>query len=149
DYEIGRVIQVVEDIGKLDNTLIIFISGDNGNSAEGTPIGTPNEVASFNGADVPVADQLKYFYDVWGSDQTYPHMAVGWTWAFHPPYKWTKQVAPHFGGTRQGMAIAWPARIKDAGGIRNQFQHIIDIVPTILEANGIPALVMVDSVGQK
>jgi arylsulfatase A-like enzyme len=104
DHEIGRVIQAVEDIGKLDNTLIIYIEGDNGNSAEGSPNGTPNEVAQFNGVEVPVADQLKYFYDVWGSDKTYNHMAVGWTWAFDTPYKWTKQIASHFGGTRQ----AWP-----------------------------------------
>jgi arylsulfatase A-like enzyme len=146
DHEIGRVIQAVEDMGKLDNTLIIYISGDNGNSAEGSPNGTPNEVAQFNGVEVPVDDQLKYFYDVWGSDKTYNHMAVGWTWAFDTPYKWTKQVASHFGGTRQGMAIAWPARIKDAGGIRNQFHHVIDIVPTLLEVTGIPAPVMVDGV---
>jgi arylsulfatase A-like enzyme len=148
DYEIGRVIQAVEDMGKLDNTLIIYISGDNGSSAEGSPNGTPNEVAQFNSVEVPVADQLKYFYDVWGSDLTYNHMAVGWTWAFDTPFKWTKQVASHFGGTRQGVAIAWPAAIKDAGGIRNQFHHVIDIVPTILEATGIPAPVMVDGVGQ-
>ncbi|HMK34051.1 MAG TPA: sulfatase-like hydrolase/transferase, partial [Desulfomonilaceae bacterium] len=107
DYEIGRVIQAIEDMGKLDNTLIIYISGDNGSSAEGSPNGTPNEVAQFNGVEVPVADQLKYFYDVWGSDRTYNHMAVGWTWAFDTPYKWTKQVASHFGGTRQGMCISW------------------------------------------
>ena len=149
DHEIGRVIQAVEDVGKLDNTLIIYISGDNGNSAEGSLNGTPNEVAQFNSVEVPVADQLRYFYDVWGSDKTYNHMAVGWTWALDTPYKWTKQVASHFGGTRQGMAIAWPARIKDAGGIRNQFHHVIDIVPTILEATGIPAPVMVDGVAQK
>ena len=148
DHEIGRVIQAVEDMGKLDNTLIIYISGDNGNSAEGSVIGTPNEVAQFNAVEVPVADQLKNFY-VWGSDKTYPHMAVGWTWAFDTPYKWTKQVASHFGGTRQGMAIAWPARIKDAGGIRNQFHHVIDVVPTILEAAGTAAPVMVDGVAQK
>ena len=92
---------------------------------------------------------MKYFYDVWGSDQTYPHMAVGWTWAFDTPFKWTKQVASHFGGTRQGVAMAWPARIKDAGGIRHQFHHVIDIVPTILEATGIPAPVMVDGIAQK
>src|SRR5262249_26699542 len=149
DDEIGRVIQAVEDTGKLDNTLIIYISGDNGASAEGSPIGTPNEVAAFNGVDVPVADQLQYFYDVWGSDKTYPHMAVGWTWAFDTPFKWTKQVASHFGGTRQGVAIAWPNRIKDAGGIRHQFHHMIDIVPTILEATDIPAPVMVNGVAQK
>jgi arylsulfatase A-like enzyme len=90
---------------KLDNTLIIYIGGDNGNSAEGSLIGTPNQVASLQGIDVPVEDQLKYFYGVWGSDQTYPHMAVAWTWAFDTPFSWTKQIASHFGGTRQGMAI--------------------------------------------
>jgi arylsulfatase A-like enzyme len=149
DHEIGRVIQAVEDIGKLDNTLIIFISGDNGSSPEGSPNGTPNEVAQFNSVEVPVADQLKLFYDAWGSDKTYPHMAVGWTWAFDTPFKWTKQVASHFGGTRQGVAMAWPARIKDAGGIRHQFHHVIDIVPTILEATRIAAPVMVDGIAQK
>jgi arylsulfatase A-like enzyme len=147
DYEISRVIQAVEDIGKLDNTLIIYISGDNGSSAEGTPNGTPNEMTTFNGIDVPVADQLKVL-DEWGSDQTYPHMAVGWTWAMDTPFKWTKQIASHFGGTRNGMVISWPARIKDAGGIRNQFHHVIDIVPTILEATGIPAPIEVNGVQQ-
>jgi arylsulfatase A-like enzyme len=149
DHEIGRVIQAVEDLGELDNTLIIYISGDNGSSAEGTVLGTPNEVASFNGVSVPVTDQLKYFYDVWGSDRTYNHMAVGWTWAFDTPYQWTKQVASHFGGTRQGVAIAWPDHIKDAGGIRNQFHHVIDVVPTILEVTGIRAPDMVNGIAQK
>ncbi|ACB95825.1 arylsulfatase [Beijerinckia indica] len=148
DHEIGRVIQAVEDTGKLDNTLIIYISGDNGSSAEGSPNGTPNEVAQFNSVEVPVAEQLKYFYDVWGSDKTYNHMAVGWTWAFDTPYKWTKQVASHFGGTRQGMAISWPGHIKDVGGIRNQFHHVIDIVPTVLEAANISPPVMVDGIAQ-
>src|SRR5262249_12079094 len=100
------------------------------------------------GINMPVKDQLK-FYDVWGTDKTYPHMSVAWSWAFDTPFKWTKQVASHFGGTRQGMAMAWPARIKDAGGIRTQFHHVIDIVPTILEAVGIPAPVMVNGVAQK
>jgi arylsulfatase len=86
DHEIGRVIQHVEDIGKFDNTLIIYIAGDNGNSAEGTLVGTPNEVASLQGIPVPVDVQLKYFHDAWGSDQTYPHMAVPWTWAFDTPF---------------------------------------------------------------
>jgi arylsulfatase len=149
DHEIGRVIQAVQDVGKLDNTLVIYISGDNGSSAEGSPAGTPNEVAQFNSVEVPVADQLKYFYDAWGSERTYNHMAVGWTWAFSTPYKWTKQVASHFGGTRNGMAIAWPARIKDAGGIRNQFHHVIDVVPTILEATGVAAPATVDGISQK
>jgi arylsulfatase len=149
DHEIGRVINAVEKMGKLDNTLIIYISGDNGSSPEGSPNGTPNEVAQFNGIDFPVERQLKEFYDTWGSDKTYNHMAVGWTWAFDTPFKWTKQIASHFGGTRQGMCMAWPARIKDAGGIRHQFHHVIDIVPTILEATSLPAPVSVDGIGQK
>ena len=148
DYEIGRVIQSVADLGKLDNTLVIYIEGDNGTSAEGSTLGTPNELITIEGLTMPVKDQLK-FYDVWGSDKTYPHMSVAWSWAFDTPFKWTKQVASHFGGTRQGMAMSWPARIKDAGGIRNQFHHMIDIVPTILEATGIAAPVMVDGVAQK
>jgi len=148
DHEIGRVIQAVEDMGKLDNTLIIYINGDNGNSAEGTLIGTPNEVAMFNGVMVPVEDQLKYFYDVWGSNRTYPHIAVPWTWAFDTPFSWTKQIASHFGGIRQGMAIAWPNVIKDKGGIRHQFHHVIDIVPTILEATRIRAPKVVDGIKQ-
>ncbi|WP_245445045.1 arylsulfatase [Pseudaminobacter soli (ex Li et al. 2025)] len=149
DHEIGRVIQEVEDEGKLDNTLIIYISGDNGTSAEGTTVGTPNQYTAYNGIlDLPIAEQLKA-YDAWGSAATYPHMAVAWSWAFDTPFKWTKQVASHFGGTRQGMAIAWPNRIKDAGGIRTQFHHMIDIVPTILEVTGIPAPVMVNGIGQK
>jgi len=102
-----------------------------------------------NGINVPVEDQLKYFYDIWGSDQTYPHMAAPWSWAFDTPFKWTKQIASHFGGTRQGMAISWPKVIKDAGGIRAQFHHVIDIVPTILEVTGIKAPDMVDGVAQK
>jgi arylsulfatase len=146
DHEIGRVIQAVEDIGKLDNTLIVYIVGDNGSSAEGTLIGTPNEVAALNGLPVPVEDQLKYFYEVWGADRTYPHMAVPWTWAFDTPFSWTKQIASHFGGVRQGTVIAWPKLIKDAGGIRNQFHHFTE---TILEVSGIPAPVMVNGIAQK
>ena len=148
DFEIGRVIQAVADMGKLDNTLIIYISGDNGASAEGSPNGTPSEVLQFNGVELPVAEQMK-FYDAWGSQYAYNHMAVPWAWAFDTPYKWTKQVPSFFGGTRQGMAISWPARIADKGGIRTQFHHVIDIVPTILEATGIPAPVMVDGIAQK
>jgi len=148
DHEIGRVIQAIDDMGKLDNTLVIYISGDNGGSAEGTEIGTPNEVASFNGVDVPVADQLKDFYDVWGSDETYNHMAVAWSWAFDTPFSWTKQIASHFGGVKQGMAIMWPKVIKDKGGIRHQFHHMIDIVPTILEATDIKQPKVVDGIPQ-
>jgi arylsulfatase A-like enzyme len=149
DHEIGRVIQAVDDLRKLDNTLIIYISGDNGTSAEGKTVGTPNQMTAYNGIlDLPIAEQMKA-YDAWGSDLTYPHMSVAWSWAFDTPFKWTKQVASHFGGTRQGMTIAWPNRIKDAGAIRTQFHHMIDIVPTILEATGIPAPVMVNGIAQK
>jgi arylsulfatase len=148
DHEIGRVIQAVENLGKLDNTLIIYISGDNGASAEGSPNGTPSEVLQFNGIELPVADQMK-FYDAWGTQYAYNHMAVPWAWAFDTPYKWTKQVPSFFGGTRQGMAISWPGHITDKGGIRTQFHHVIDIVPTLLEVTGIPAPVSVDGIGQK
>jgi arylsulfatase len=149
DHEIGRVIQAVEDAGKLDNTLIIYISGDNGTSPEGTLHGTFNQMTAYNAIlDVPMAAQMRA-YDAWGSEVTYPHMAVAWSWAFDTPFKWTKEVASHFGGTRQGMAISWPARIKDLGGIRTQFHHMIDIVPTLLEGTGIPAPAMVNGIAQK
>ncbi len=148
DHEIGRVIDAVEANGDLDNTLIIYISGDNGSSAEGTTIGTPNEVASFNGVNVPVDVQLKDFYDIWGSEYTYNHMAVPWSWAFDTPFKWTKQIAGYFGGTKQGMAVAWPGHITDKGGIRNQFAHVIDVVPTILEVAGIQQPAVVDGIAQ-
>jgi arylsulfatase A-like enzyme len=148
DHEIGRVIQAVEDMGKLDNTLIIYIAGDNGTSPEGTLLGTPNQYTSYNGIlKVPVEEQLQ-FYDAWGSAATYPHMAVAWSWAFDTPFKWTKQVASHFGGTRQGLAISWPGHINDPGGIRTQFHHVIDIVPTILEATGVNAPLTVNGIKQ-
>jgi arylsulfatase A-like enzyme len=148
DHEIGRVIQAVEDLGELDNTIIIYIDGDNGTSAEGQPNGTPNEVAMFNQVNPTVEQQLQYFYDVWGTDKTYNHMSIGWAWAFDTPFSWTKQIASHFGGTRQGMAISWPGHITDKGGIRNQFHHVIDIVPTILEAAHIKQPTTVDGIKQ-
>jgi arylsulfatase A-like enzyme len=149
DYEIGRVIQEVQDQGKLDNTLIIYICGDNGTSPEGTLEGTYNTLTAYNGIlKLPEALQLLHYED-WGSDKTYPHMAVGWTWAFDTPFKWTKQVASHFGGTRQGMAISWPGHITDVGAIRTQFHHVIDIVPTILEATGVKAPDLVNGIPQK
>jgi len=148
DHEIGRVIQAIEDAGKLDNTLIIYISGDNGPSAEGTLNGLFNEFAVANAVN-PTVEQNMHFYDAWGTDQTYPHFAVGWAWAWATPYKWTKQVASYFGGTRNGVCMSWPARIKDKGGIRHQFHHCIDIVPTILEAAGLPEPVSVNGVAQR
>jgi arylsulfatase A-like enzyme len=149
DNEIGRVIQAVEDMGKLDNTLIIYISGDNGTSAEGTLYGTYNQLTAYNGIlDVPEPLQLLH-YENWGSDKTYPHMAVQWSWAFDTPFKWTKQVASHFGGTRQGMCVSWPGHTKDLGGIRTQFHHMIDIVPTLLEVTGIKAPEEVNGIKQR
>jgi arylsulfatase A-like enzyme len=149
DYEIGRVIQEVQDEGKLDNTLIIYIVGDNGTSAEGSLQGTPNVMTAYNGIlSLPEVVQVLSYRD-WGSDKTYAHMAAAWAWAFDTPFKWTKQIASHFGGTRQGLAISWPGHIKDVGGIRGQFHHVIDIVPTILEATGVRAPDEVDGIKQK
>ena len=148
DHEIGRVIQSFQDLGKLDNTLIIYINGDNGTSAEGGPLGTPNEVAFFNGVSIPVDVQMKW-YDVWGTDQTYNHMSAGWSWAFDTPFDWFKQNASRLGGINQNMVVSWPARIKDKGALRNQFIHVIDVLPTILEAAGIKAPEVVDGIKQK
>jgi arylsulfatase A-like enzyme len=148
DYEIGRVIQAFEDLGKLDNTLIIYQNGDNGTSAEGGPLGTFSEVAFFNGVTVPVDVQMK-FYDVWGTEETYNHMSAGWSWAFDTPFDWFKQNASRFGGINQNMVVSWPARIKDKGALRQQFIHDIDVVPTLLEATGISAPEMVDGIKQK
>jgi arylsulfatase len=149
DYEIGRVIQQFDDLGKLDNTLVIYINGDNGTSAEGGPLGTPNEVAFFNGLNkLPVEVQAK-FYDVWGTDRTYNHMSAGWSWAFDTPFSWFKQNASRLGGVNQNMVVSWPARIKDKGGLRQQFVHVIDVVPTNLEAAGLRAPDVVDGIPQK
>jgi arylsulfatase len=148
DHEIGRVVQAVEDMGKLDDTIIIYINGDNGTSAEGGPLGTPNEVAWFNGISMmPVAEQMKW-YDVWGTDQTYNHMSAGWSWAFDTPFTWFKQNASRLGGIRQSMAVSWPGHIKDKGGLREQFTHVNDVVPTLLEIAGIPAPEYVDGIKQ-
>jgi len=149
DHEIGRVIQEVQDQGKLDNTIIIYITGDNGTSAEGSLEGSFNELTVYNGIQtLPEALQMSHYED-WGSDKTYPHMAVQWAWAFDTPFKWAKQVASYFGGTRNGMAISWPGHITDAGGIRTQFHHVIDIAPTLLEATGIQAPEIVNGIPQK
>ncbi len=147
DFEIGRVVETLEKLGLFDNTLILWVCGDNGMSAEGSMHGTPNEVAYFNGFAFSVEQQLP-FMPVWGTDKTYPHFAVPWAFAMDTPYKWTKQVASHLGGTRTGMVASWPKRIKDAGGIRHQFHHVIDLVPTIFDAVGIPQPTMVDGIAQ-
>ncbi len=139
DHEIGRVIQHFQDLGRLDNTLIIYVNGDNGTSAEGGPLGTPNEVAFFNGLNkLPIDVQMK-FYDAWGTEKTYPHMSAGWSWAFDTPFDWFKQNASRLGGTNQNMVVSWPSHIKDKGGLRNQFIHVIDVLPTLLDVTGIHA----------
>ncbi len=148
DHEMGRVIQAFEDLGKLDNTIVIYQNGDNGTSAEGGPEGTFNEVAFFNGVAPPVDVQMK-FYDVWGTEETYNHMSAGWSWAFDTPFDWFKQNASRLGGVNQNMVISWPARIKDKGTLREQFCHVIDVVPTLLEVTGIPAPEVVDGIPQK
>jgi len=150
DTEIGRLIQAVEDMGEIDNTLIFYIAGDNGTSAEGVANGLYNEMTYFNaepkGSDVEF--MLKY-YDKWGGPETYPHMAAGWAVAFDSPFAWTKQVASDYGGTRQGLVIHWPDGIKSKGGLRTQWHHVIDVVPTILEAAGLPEPRVVDGIPQK
>lgn len=148
DYEIGRVIDTVKKLGQLDNTLIIYVLGDNGMSAEGSMNGTSNEVAYFNGATFTV-DQMLPQIPAWGSDETYPHFAVPWAFAMDTPYRWVKQIASHLGGTRTGMVVSWPKRIKDAGGIRNQFHHVVDVVPTILDAVGIPQPSFINGIQQR
>jgi arylsulfatase len=149
DNQIGRLVDAVEQSGQLDNTLVIFLMGDNGASAEGTLQGTTNEVAT---AANGVQESLPYLLsmiDELGGPKTYNHYPVGWAHAMDAPMQWTKQVASHFGGTRNDMVISWPARIKDKGGLRSQFCHVIDIVPTIYEAAGITPPTEMDGVKQK
>ena len=137
DYEIGRLAQAIEDIGETDNTLFIYIAGDNGTSAEGGFVGMFNEMTYFNGVTEKVEDLLPLL-DKWGGPYTFPHMAAGWAVAFDSPFSWTKQVAGDFGGTRNGMVIHWPKGIEEEGGLRTQFGHVTDIAPTILEAATLP-----------
>ncbi|MGR8979260.1 MAG: arylsulfatase [Gammaproteobacteria bacterium] len=137
DHEIGRLVDAIDDLGDLDNTLFIYIAGDNGASAEGGMNGMFSEMTYFNDVQETVADQLKHL-DQWGGPETYPHMAAGWAVAFDAPFMWTKQVASNYGGTRNGMVIHWPKGIKAKNEIRSQFHHVIDIVPTILEAAHLP-----------
>lgn len=148
DYEIGRVIQAVSDTGQLDNTLIMFLAGDNGTSAEGGRDGMLNEMTYFNSVQESVSDMLK-FIDKWGGPETYPHMAAGWAVALDTPYTWVKQVASDHGGTKVGMAVHWPKGIRAKGEVRTQFHHVIDVAPTILEAAGLPEPTMVNGVAQR
>jgi len=147
DFEVGRLVQAIKDMGEMDNTLFIYIVGDNGSSAEGGPDGSYNEMLALNGIVSDVSSQLTHI-DEWGGPNTFPHFAVGWALAGDTPFQWTKQVASHFGGTRNGMVISWPARIKAHGEIRSQFHHVIDIAPTVLEAAGLPEPRQVNGVKQ-
>jgi arylsulfatase len=148
DHEIGRLMKAVEDIGEMDNTLFIYIAGDNGTSAEGGFVGMYNEMTYFNGVVEKVEDLIPLI-DKWGGPETFPHMAAGWAVAFDAPFSWTKQVASDFGGTRNGVVIHWPDRIKDRGGLRSQFSHVIDIAPTVLEAASLPEPRIVNGTPQK
>ncbi|MEL7044338.1 MAG: sulfatase-like hydrolase/transferase, partial [Pseudomonadota bacterium] len=148
DANIGRLIDAVEALGILNNTFIVFIAGDNGTSAEGTMAGLFNEMTYFNNYAENVED-LVPLLDKWGSDKTYPHMAAGWAVAFDTPFTWTKQVASDFGGTRNGMVIHWPDGIEAKGELRTQFSHVVDIVPTILEAAKLPIPSSVNGVPQQ
>ena len=137
DTEIGRLVKGIEATGQLDNTLIFYIVGDNGASAEGGMSGMFNEMTYFNGVQETVQDVLKH-YDELGGPNTYSHYAAGWAVAGDTPFTWTKQVASSYGGTRNGMVVSWPKAIKAKNEVRSQWHHVIDIVPTILEAAGLP-----------
>ncbi len=137
DYEVGRLVQSLEEMGELDNTLFIYIAGDNGASAEGGLEGTYNEMMALNG--IPgKAEQMMGHLEDWGGPNTFPHFSVGWAHACNTPFQWAKQVASHFGGTRNGMVVHWPKGIKTKGEIRSQFTHVTDLAPTIMEAAGLP-----------
>ena len=147
DHEIGRVVKAIEDLGEADNTLFMYLVGDNGASAEGGMSGMFNEMTYFNGVAETLPDMLKNI-DKWGDPDTFPHMAAGWAVAGNTPFMWTKQVASNFGGTRNPLVVSWPAGIKAKGEIRSQFQHVIDMAPTVLEAAGIPEPKTVNGVAQ-
>jgi arylsulfatase A-like enzyme len=149
DYNIGRLLDAVEQSGQMDNTLVIFMMGDNGASAEGSLQGTTNEVAVTANSVQESIPFLLSMIDELGGPRTYNHYPVGWAHAMDTPMQWTKQVASHFGGTRNGMVISWPARIKDKGGLRSQFCHVIDITPTIYQAAKITPPDILDGVKQK
>jgi arylsulfatase A-like enzyme len=149
DHHIGRLIDAIEDLGVLDNTIIYYIIGDNGASAEGTMNGAFNEMANFNGmAALETPEFMLSKMDALGGPESYNHYSVGWAWAMNTPLQWTKQVASHWGGTRNGTIVHWPAGITEKGGLREQFTHVIDIAPTILEAAGLPEPAMVNGVQQ-
>ena len=149
DHCVGRLIDTLEDLGVLDDTIVYYIIGDNGASAEGTMNGAFNEMANFNGmAGLETPEFMLSKMDEFGSPSSYNHYSVGWAWAMNTPFQWTKQVASHWGGTRNGTIVHWPNGIAEKGGLRAQFTHVIDLAPTILEAAGLPEPIMVNGVQQ-
>jgi len=148
DHQVGRLVDALEEMGELDNTLFIYIAGDNGASAEGGPEGTYNEMMALNGI-IGNASQMMNHLDDWGGPSTFPHYAIGWAWAGDSPFQWTKQIASHFGGTRNGLVMHWPDGIKSKGELRSQFHHVIDIAPTVLEAADLPFPKIVNGTEQK
>ena len=148
DHEVGRLVAQLEAIGELENTLFFYIVGDNGASAEGGPEGTYNEMMALNGI-VGKADQMMEHLEDWGGPSTFPHFAIGWAWAGNTPFQWTKQVASHFGGTRNGMVLRWPRGFESTGAVRSQFHHVVDVAPTVLEAAHIPQPKTVNGVPQR
>jgi arylsulfatase A-like enzyme len=149
DYHVGRLVDALDDLGVLDDTLVFYIVGDNGASAEGTLNGTFNEMINFNGAAaLETPEFMVERLDDFGGPDSYNHYAVGWAHALDTPYQWTKQVASHWGGTRNGTIVHWPNRIRAKGEIRSQFAHVIDVAPTVLEAAGLPAPTIVNGVQQ-
>lgn len=148
DHEVGRLVAQLEAIGELENTLFFYIVGDNGASAEGGPEGAYNEMMALNGI-IGTADQMMGHIEEWGGPNTFPHFAIGWAHACNTPFQWTKQVASHFGGTRNGMVMHWPKGIKAKSEVRSQFHHVIDVAPTALEAAQIPQPTMVNGVKQR
>ena len=154
DYNVGRVIDAVEELGELDNTLIIWIWGDNGASMEGTVTGSFNELTMQNG--IPLSDEMQLQLSeryggvaAWSSSLMAPHYAAAWAWAGNTPFRWGKQVGSYLGGTRNPMVLHWPARITEAGGLRSQFAHVIDVAPMVLEVAGIPVPQTVDGIEQE
>jgi len=149
DHHVGRLIDGLKNLGILDDTLIFYIIGDNGASAEGTLNGTYNEMLNFNGlAEIETPQFLIERLEKIGDPDSYPHYAVGWAHAMDTPYQWTKQVASHWGGTRNGTVVHWPRRINAKGEVRSQFSHVIDVAPTVLEAAGLPEPTFVNGVQQ-
>jgi arylsulfatase A-like enzyme len=147
DWQISRLVEALEQMGELDNTLLFFIAGDNGASAEGQMNGMYSEMTYFNGIPETVPEMLKH-YDNWGDASTYPHMAAGWAVALDAPFSYTKQVGSDFGGTRNGMIVHWPKGIKAKGDLRTQFTHVIDVAPTVYEICGIPSPKVVNGIPQ-